>query len=623
MALLQISEPDQPSIPHKKNIAIGIDLGTTNSLVATIKDNEAFIFTDSNNKKLIPSVVHYAKDKTQIGEIALESRVSDPSNTIISIKRFMGKTLADISSSNHAYPYNFSKNALQTISIATNQGIKNPIQISADILKHLKQLAITNLGEEIDGAVITVPAYFDENQRQSTKQAAELAGIKVLRLLNEPTAAAIAYGLETKNTGIFLVYDLGGGTLDVSILRLNKGIFEVLAVSGNTYLGGDDFDQLIYQDIIKQLNLNNLNHSDNAKILNQAKKIKEELSNQDLVNIVLQIHNQKHSYTITRSNFYTLSNTLVQTALIPIKKALRDAKLQTNEINEIVMVGGSTRMPNIRNAITEYFNKPVLTNIDPDLVVAIGAAMQADGLVGNQKDDWLLLDVTPLSLGIETMGGLVEKIIPRNSTLPITKAQDFTTYQDGQTAMTIHVVQGEREKISDCRSLAKFSLKNIPPMNAGAARIRITFQIDADGLLSVSATEQTTGVKSSIEIKPSFGLTDKQIANMLQDSITHAVEDVHERQLTEAIIDAKSLITTLNNSLKQHNDLLDIKELEQIRQKISDLNSLINQTIKGTSKASQIKESTTQLNTLTQVFANKIMDKILKRGLQGKDIDLI
>lgn len=623
MALLQISEPGLSGNPHKRNIAIGIDLGTTNSLVATIKNATPTILSNEQQEQLIPSVVYYGKNnEISVGDKALEMRALDPANTIISVKRFMGKSLTDLDQ-NIIYPYQFTDTP-NIIEVNTNAGIKNPIQISSAILHQLKQIAEQNLGDEIFGAVITVPAYFDESQRQATKQAAQLSGLNVLRLLNEPTAAAIAYGLDNNPAGIFLVYDLGGGTLDVSILRLNKGIFEVLAVSGDTNLGGDDFDHLIYQHILQQNQIDQLNHEDNAKLMNLAKRIKEQLSVDNEIITNLELSNGKISIKISQTDFLVTSKYLLDRALLPIKKALRDAKLNLNAINDIILVGGSTRMPQIRNSIKNLFGKEPLADLDPDKVVALGAAIQANILAGNKlDDDWLLLDVTPLSLGIETMGNLVEKIIPRNSTIPITKAQDFTTYKDGQTAMSIHVLQGERELVFDCRSLAKFILRGIPPMVAGAARVRIMFQIDADGLLSVSATELTTGTSSSVSVKPSFGLDENQIREMLQQSISNAKSDVLQRQLAEASINAESLVSMLQNALKSDGELLNTIEKSTIEETIQQLINTLHQELEIVAKTTQIKQLTTHLDNLTQDFAAKRMNKTIQAGLTGKNINNI
>ena len=620
MALLHIAEPGASGTPHHRNIAIGIDLGTTNSLVATIKSGTPVVLANSDGEQLIPSVVHYNVDgATCVGSNALKYRETDPAHTIISVKRFMGQSPADLKS-HHMHPYNFSKQD-GILEVITPHGTKNPIQVSSDILIELKKIAVTNLGEEPVGAVITVPAYFDDNARLATKQAAELAGLKVLRLLNEPTAAAIAYGLESKNEGLFLVYDLGGGTLDVSILRLHNGVFEVLAVSGDTHLGGDDFDQRLYCYILEKSNLTKLNDNDSATIFNLAKSVKEQLSIKLSVafNTVLST-GYIVNLTINQADFFSITSTLIDQAILPIKKALRDAKQSLNDIDEIIMVGGSSRLLNIREQIGSMFHKPLLTSIDPDKVVALGAAILADILVGNRKDDWLLLDVTPLSLGIETMGGLVEKIITRNSTIPITRAQEFTTYKNGQTAMTIHVLQGERELVSDCRSLAKFSLKGIPPLVAGAARIRITFQIDADGLLSVSAKEQTTGVSTTVEIKPSFGLNSDAIKHMLQTSIDNAGYDILNRQLQEATIDAQALIEATEHALQHDGELLNLDEKTAIENKIQSLQQKIGLASEIKAKTEAIKKLTEELNQITENFAAQQMDKAVKLGLTGKDI---
>ena len=622
MALLQIGEPGADVGPHKKNLVIGIDLGTTNSLVASNKSGITVILKDNFGNALIPSVVNYAANSTSVGVEAVNKRITDPKNTIVSIKRLLGKNPGDLPPSfKEHYSYHILDNNKNIIEVTTAAGAKNPIQISSDILKYLKDIAVANLGDEPVGAVITVPAYFNDGQRQATKQAAELAGLKVLRLLSEPTAAALAYGLDSKNEGIFMVYDLGGGTLDVSILRFNHGIFEVLAVNGNTYLGGDDFDTVVYNYILQQLsNTPPLNPSENAQILLAAKHAKEELSNNTETRIRLNINQQDHEFIITEQDFFAASNNLVKQAMLPIKQALRDANLDIQDINEVILVGGATRMPHIRQSIASYFAKPPLTSIDPDQVVALGAAIQADILAGNSKDDWLLLDVTPLSLGIETMGGLVEKIIPRNSTIPITRAQEFTTYQDGQTAMSIHVVQGERELVNDCRSLAKFSLKGIPPLKAGGARIKVTFQIDADGLLSVSASEQTTATTSSIEVKPSFGLSPDEIKQMLASSIDFAKNDIDQRLLKEAQIDANSLITAAKNAIAENTVLLNLSEQREIEQAIANLTQALNVTIDIKQQTLQIRELSKTLNHKTERLAAQIMDNAIKYSLTGKEI---
>ncbi len=620
MALLQISEPGMSHEPHKRNVAIGIDLGTTNSLVATIKSGVSTVLANHDGDELIPSIVCYKKDKTLIGKNALKERVNDATNTIVSVKRFIGRSFKDISSE-LTYPYKFT-NKESIIEIETTQGTKNPIQVSSDILYHLNQIAVECIGEAPAGVVITVPAYFNEAQRQATKQAGQLAGLNVLRLLNEPTAAAIAYGLDTKNEGMFLVYDLGGGTLDVSILRLSKGVFEVFAVNGDTYLGGDDFDHRLYCYILEKSNLTQLTDGDTAQLLNMAKFVKEQLSTLEKVAFNLVLSNKRLvNMLITREEFNIISQTLINKAMLPVKKALRDAKLSITAIDEVILVGGSTRLLNIRHELSKMFERELLSNIDPDKVVAMGAAIQADVLIGNRKDeDWLLLDVTPLSLGVETMGGIVEKIIPRNSTIPISRAQEFTTYKDGQTAMSIHVVQGERELVSDCRSLAKFSLRGIPPMVAGAARVKVLYQIDADGLLSVEACEETSAIKSSIEVKPSFGLTDNEIADMLNASIQNAKEDMMMRQLMEATVDANALVESVQACLISDYDLLESQELESINNVIQELKSKIEGNEESIIKTKTVRDLTDKLNQITEKFANQRMDRAIHDGLAGRSI---
>ena len=616
MSLLQIAEPGQSAAPHQHRLAVGIDLGTTNSLVAAVRSGEAATLTNTHGDDVLPSVVRYTDNGVIVGADAQALATTDPHNTIISAKRFMGRSLADIQTNCGPLPYQFVETD-QMVAIKTVSGDVTPVESSAEILKVLSQRATDTLGEGLEGVVITVPAYFDDAQRQGTKDAAALAGLNVFRLLNEPTAAAIAYGLDSQEEGVIAVYDLGGGTFDISILRLNKGVFEVLSTGGDSALGGDDFDHLLVDYFQKEAGIEQLSDKQLRQFYELGRQVKESLSREETVEFTLPQESCDKSCSLSRKDFDALISGLVKKTIKACRRAIKDAGIGKDEIEQVIMVGGSTRVPLVRSEVNAFFDRQALTSIDPDKVVALGAAIQADILVGNKPDsEMLLLDVIPLSLGLETMGGLVEKVIPRNTTIPVARAQEFTTFKDGQTAMMIHVTQGERELVDDCRSLAKFTLTNIPPMAAGAAHIRVTFQVDADGLLSVSAMEKSTGIAATVEVKPSYGLKDEQIAEMIKASMTHGEEDITARMFREAQVEADRVIESVTAALQSDGDKL-LSEDEQ-KAVVQTIEQLI--IARNGNDRDVIDAAIKVVDHATQEFASRRMDQSIHTALSGKSV---
>jgi molecular chaperone HscA len=619
MALLQISEPGQSPDPHQRRVAVGIDLGTTHSLVAAVRNGVAECLPDDQGRAILPSVVRYLEGAgRQIGYEARAAQAQDARNTIASVKRFMGRGLADIANRDKL-PYAFIDKP-GMVALQTRAGEKSPVEVSAEILATLRYRAEDTFNEDLFGAVVTVPAYFDDAQRQATKDAAQLAGLNVLRLINEPTAAAIAYGLDHGSEGVYAVYDLGGGTFDISILRLSRGVFEVIATGGDSALGGDDYDRALADLLLARAGLHAETPHDKAVAHMTARAAKEALSASDEAVAQLALSGGTHRLRVTRAEFEAATATLTARTLVAVRKALRDAKMRVDEVQGVVMVGGSTRMPQVQQAVAGFFGKAPLNDLNPDEVVALGAAVQANQLAGNgASGDLLLLDVIPLSLGIETMGGLVERIVPRNETIPTAKAQDFTTYQDGQTALALHVVQGERDLVADCRSLARFELRGIPPMAAGAARIRVTFTVDADGLLAVSAREQGSGVEAAIQVKPSYGLSDDEIARMLQDGFATAEQDMKARALAQARVDARRMLLATRSALDADGDLLDAHEQQQVESLMQALAAAEQEA----TDAAAIEEATKALARGTEAFAAERMNHSIQKALSGKNVEAL